>query len=686
MKPAALSTAELAISILAAAGLCGALVIGYPITQHALWLLFLIVAFFYAAVRLIVRGNLAIPMFMVLFPLAALTLYHFFALQCVSALPLLIVTMAFAFFAFRFIDAIWMSSMILGVTSILVVKGQSRWMDVFWLVVSGAVWALFFWLQSHERESIRLRAETMERRARGFLHHSGHRPMERELPDLDLETQQAKAAASAFRMENVMNWVIDIIQEIMHPFSCFFFFMDQQEGNMRAIAYKSKSRFFDPDTVVEVNGDGILSWVVQHKQKMVYERMPKEQQKPEYYNYREKILSCIVYPVIIHKRVEGLLGMDARRSYSFGVDEEQLIELFARLTAELVEAFRNYQQMMTEADYKNAFYQAVREIIQTRLDLNARLDLLIKISNMLKKSDEIAIAVPKEDGSLVIRKTWGDYSPRLMGAVVHPESVCGQLAASGSEIACLSPEELAGDSKCLVSPGETKLKVNSVMLVMLPMQNNIRGVLIIGSRRRDYFTHADRYSFSTLAAQFGVAIENAIYLTKIRELAITDGLTGLYNHRCFQDFLLKDFKLAAREPQVFSLVIMDIDHFKKFNDTWGHPVGDEVLKHLARMLRELAREMDIVARYGGEEFVIIMRQCDLKAAVKSAERIRKTCEKTQLKVNDNLLSITISLGVASYPVHAQSPAELIAVADAALYSAKKNGRNRVEYAPDSGRQ
>ncbi len=115
---------------------------------------------------------------------------------------------------------------------------------------------------------------------------------------------------------------------------------------------------------------------------------------------------------------------------------------------------------------------------------------------------------------------------------------------------------------------------------------------------------------------------------------------------------------------------------------YGHQAGDEVLKHLARLLRNHAREIDTVARYGGEEFVVILRQCELKMAAKTAERIRKACEKQRIKIGEDILNITISIGVASFPTHGSESAILISVADEALYRAKAEGRNRVELAPE----
>ena len=175
----------------------------------------------------------------------------------------------------------------------------------------------------------------------------------------------------------------------------------------------------------------------------------------------------------------------------------------------------------------------------------------------------------------------------------------------------------------------------------------------------------------------------AKYLLKSRDfeyqyrLATTDGLTELYNHRYFQDSLKKQLDLAKRYDQEFSLIILDIDFFKNFNDTYGHQVGDSVLKTVARILKNNTRATDYVCRYGGEEMSIILPQTSKKEALINAQRICDAVAKTPLKVNNSEVNITISLGVSSFPNDGDTPQKLIEFADKALYFAKEHGRNQV---------
>jgi two-component system cell cycle response regulator len=166
---------------------------------------------------------------------------------------------------------------------------------------------------------------------------------------------------------------------------------------------------------------------------------------------------------------------------------------------------------------------------------------------------------------------------------------------------------------------------------------------------------------------------------RLELLSITDGLTKLHNHRFFQDELARAFEESQRYQRPLSLAMIDIDFFKKFNDTYGHAVGDDVLKFAARLYKSSVRSTDLVARYGGEEFAVMMPETALEDGIAFAEKIRHMVESSQMETQIGALSVTISIGVASVPhsrIH--SAKELIVAADKALYRAKKNGRNQVQ--------
>ena len=178
----------------------------------------------------------------------------------------------------------------------------------------------------------------------------------------------------------------------------------------------------------------------------------------------------------------------------------------------------------------------------------------------------------------------------------------------------------------------------------------------------------------TASDQLAVAISHARLFLRVQTQAMTDALTGLYNHGYFQNRLERELKLADRNTDKVSLILLDLDHLKRINDSLGHRAGDACLCHVANVMRSAVRDVDICARYGGEEFVIILPQCSREDARRVAERLREAIANTPVQ---KVGQVTASVGVATYPIGARTREELIEMADRAMYLAKAAGRNRV---------
>ena len=165
---------------------------------------------------------------------------------------------------------------------------------------------------------------------------------------------------------------------------------------------------------------------------------------------------------------------------------------------------------------------------------------------------------------------------------------------------------------------------------------------------------------------------------QLREMAFKDGLTGLYNHRYFQDFLDHELSRARRYKKPFSLMMLDLDYFKKINDQYGHPVGDVVLKEVSKVINNSIRDSDVAARYGGEEFTVVLTETELKGAAMVAERIRKAVENLKIAASGLNFDVTISIGVTCYRplTDKKDKSEIISEADKALYKSKTEGRNK----------
>lgn len=215
------------------------------------------------------------------------------------------------------------------------------------------------------------------------------------------------------------------------------------------------------------------------------------------------------------------------------------------------------------------------------------------------------------------------------------------------------------------------------LIVPLMGKGKLNGIIILGDRINslDFYEHEKEYLLN-IASLAGIAINNAY----LYEMATTDMMTKLKIHHYFQTILLEEFERSVKFSKPLSVIMADIDHFKEFNDTYGHSAGDKVIIDVARVIKESVRQIDIAARYGGEEFAIILPKADINVALIVAERIRETIENQKIYFEGRELAVTISVGLTQLdPKTDKDKSEVIARADRALYISKRGGRNRVSF-------
>ena len=262
------------------------------------------------------------------------------------------------------------------------------------------------------------------------------------------------------------------------------------------------------------------------------------------------------------------------------------------------------------------------------------------------------------------------------------EGISGLVAMTGESI--LVPDT-GKEPRFLFYKGK-KSDIGSFLSIPLKLNNNkVIGVLNVHKRATNAFKDTDKALFTAIAQNVAVAIERARNYEYAQKVSMVDELTTLYTRRYFLESSQREFRQAERCGEFFSIILVDIDHFKYFNDTYGHPLGDVVLKKLSSVLKSHVRQSDIVARYGGEEFIILLPGTNKTGAAASAEKLRSAVERELvIEVGGGKEErVTITAGVASYLEDGKTVEDIIAAADKFLYLGKEGGRNKVvSTAPD----
>lgn len=222
--------------------------------------------------------------------------------------------------------------------------------------------------------------------------------------------------------------------------------------------------------------------------------------------------------------------------------------------------------------------------------------------------------------------------------------------------------------------------IRSLLCIPLSTKTRSFGLFLVEHKLNDAFNENNMRLLDIIGQQVGIAMENAELYQKMHEMATIDGLTGVYNRLYFQQRLKSELANAITGGYKLSLAIFDIDHFKKFNDTYGHLFGDKVLKEISKTVNGSLRKTDILARFGGEEFIMLFPHTSMEEAYEKVEALRVKISKTFVKDELVTASVTVSFGISTYPISAVSEAELLRSADDALYEAKGSGRNCVKLA------
>ncbi|MBK7581295.1 MAG: diguanylate cyclase [Myxococcales bacterium] len=403
---------------------------------------------------------------------------------------------------------------------------------------------------------------------------------------------------------------------------------------------------------------------------------PKAAQHTPYYGELPRVGAVCAAPLIEHGHVRGVLVVDRESAEPFSAQEQELLGNSTAFLLRAIENERVFVQLERAKIEQGKLYRAVdglnavwteKQVIEACVGAAREFtafDFAV-VTLFDKKTSEHEICAVSGEGANELVGQRFRHNSGLVSMVVanrHPLPYRGDY----------DPARQVVFSRRLAPPA-----MPSLLVLPLSVHERALGTLVLGSQRRGAFGEAVRPILEVLASHVAVSLANARMFKRLEELATTDGLTGLLNKRALIETAKQKIRSSSRFRKPLSVLVCDIDHFKKVNDTHGHDIGDVVIQGFGEVLKRTKRDTDVVARFGGEEFVVVCEETDAEGAALLAERIRSEIEASTFHSTAGSLKVTCSVGVATFPAAGHEWESLFKATDEALYASKRGGRNRV---------
>lgn len=478
----------------------------------------------------------------------------------------------------------------------------------------------------------------------------------------------SQAVLSTFKLDEVLEQILSILRDYFRVTNAAILLIDEQRNEFYVRKHTGRSELLQQQRIAI--GTGLIGSAAQLK-RPVY--VPNVLKDPRYIASVPSTKSELAIPLMVRDEVVGVLDMQSDQLDAYDPETLDLLTLFSTQASIALENARLYtleERRRTQVEALNAIARQTTAIV----DLDELLQKVCKLVLERFPVDHVA-AVICEDEGLVLRAHEGSLTPML------PKGT--HVAGGGLTQLCLDRQKPVVENEVAVVPGYVAGFVETRAEVCIPLiyMGEKLGALAFESRRPHAFQAEDVQALEAVADIVAGAIKNAKYFARAQQLAYLDGLTGIYNRRFFEKQISTELERASRYGGDLSLIMVDVDHFKKLNDEFGHLLGDEVLRTVANIFSQQLRKSDMVCRYGGEEFAIIAPQTSGSNATDVAEKLRRIIGGYSFPgVPKN---VSISVGVAEYPINGRDRDQIVAAADEALYAAKQNGRNCVRAASAS---
>ncbi|RME88031.1 MAG: diguanylate cyclase [Anaerolineae bacterium] len=553
-----------------------------------------------------------------------------------------------------------------------------RSLAVFPVFVDEALWGAICFLEcSRERlwsemelDALRLMAELLGSTIR---REAIQQEMTRRQQVLDTMQEIILRALQSTSLEEMGQTLVDHIGLLIGADHCFFTLWDEQEQRVIPLAAFGKYRESYPKITPQPGEKTFTASVLEKRQALIVDNVFESEYLDPRIAAQFETLSMLALPLIAGGRRLGALLLGFSSPHRFTLQEITVGERAAALVSLVLLKFQAVEQAERRAREAETLRQVGATVVSTLHSQEV-------IERIL---DELHRVVPYDSASVQLLR---DGYLEIVGGRgwEDPEQVLGMRFdihdaqnPNSQVIHTLEPVLLQDVSGYAEFKKPIHARIHSWLGVPLIAHGRVLGMLAIDSYREGGFVKEHVDLVVAFANQVALALENARLYEEAQAQALTDPLTGLYNRRGLMELGRLELARARRRNKPLSGIMLDIDHFKRVNDTYGHLVGDQVLQALARRCENITREFDLVGRYGGEEFLILLPEADWRAGKNIAERLRATVANVAIPTRAGPLRVTVSLGVSQVRSGEETLEGVIERADQALYRAKEMGRNRV---------
>jgi len=493
-------------------------------------------------------------------------------------------------------------------------------------------------------------------------------------PDHDEARSDRLARASVEEIHQSVHYALDLLRRSLDLHTAVLLWLNDAGTHLRISELSTGSDEIHDAPFLA--GDGVLGAVLAQRARVSLHGL-KPSYKVPYYAGPCPVRVLAAIPVLEGETLRGVLAIDRLADEAFSPHEEEVAAQAARFCLRAIQNERVFLQLERAKVEQGKLYRAAQSL-GAALSEKDVVEAGVKAAREVASFDLAAVTVfddATRTHEVVAARSADKEIDDLVGMRFgHNTGLVSMVVQNRCPLPYRGEYEVGRQivlSKRLPWPTHP-----SLLVLPLLMHDRALGTLILGAKRRHAFGDSVRPTLEVLASHLAVSLSNARMVHKLETMATTDGLTGLFNKRAMLDAAVQKIAASARFDRRLAVLIADIDFFKKVNDNYGHDIGDVVIRGLGDILKRQKRTTDVVARFGGEEFVVLCEQTDEKGAMLLAERIREELGKTSFRTPNGMLSVTCSIGVATFPEAGRDWETLFKAADEALYVSKRSGRNR----------